>query len=219
MMKAIILAAGMGLRIRSKFVDPKALIKIGKETILDRQLRLLKEVGIKDVYIVTGYKEYLIKQQYPQLNFITNPFYMVTNTLASLMLALVHVKEDTFIINGDTVFSDDLLPKMIGADNYCGVQNIDRTSEEVTVTIENNKITNIGKWVMNDIEAVGVYKLNKSFLLDLYRVSENTKTIFIDYYEDGFNRILRSHLFYPVFTFAEEIDTYDDYKRAQERFG
>ena len=47
-MKAVILAAGRGSRL-GKYTDdkPKCLIEIGGETLLDRELRLLSELGIK----------------------------------------------------------------------------------------------------------------------------------------------------------------------------
>lgn len=57
-MKAVILAAGRGSRL-GKYTDdkPKCLIEIGGETLLDRELRLLSELGIKaqDVFVVAGY--------------------------------------------------------------------------------------------------------------------------------------------------------------------
>ena len=46
-MRAIILAAGMGTRLRPiTLTTPKSLIKIGEETLIERQIRFLKEKGI-----------------------------------------------------------------------------------------------------------------------------------------------------------------------------
>ena len=55
-MRAIILAAGMGTRLRPiTLTTPKSLIEIGEETLIERQIRFLKEKGIDDVIVVTGY--------------------------------------------------------------------------------------------------------------------------------------------------------------------
>ena len=56
-MKCLILAAGQGKRIKQitkKF--PKCLIKINKESLLKRQIRLLNSLNIKNITIVKGFK-------------------------------------------------------------------------------------------------------------------------------------------------------------------
>lgn len=61
-MKAIILAAGRGTRLYPLTLDkPKCLLKINGKTILDRQIEAIREIGIKDILIVTGYKKELIE--------------------------------------------------------------------------------------------------------------------------------------------------------------
>ena len=57
LMKAIILAAGTGSRIRrlSK-IKHKCLIKIGEKTLITRLVDTLREFDIKDILIITGYK-------------------------------------------------------------------------------------------------------------------------------------------------------------------
>ena len=60
-MRAIILAAGQGRRLEKKFNKPKCLITLPTgETILDRICRILKDNKIKEIFIVTGYKNKLI---------------------------------------------------------------------------------------------------------------------------------------------------------------
>ena len=56
-MKALILAAGIGSRLKYKTKNkPKALVKVNNREILDHQLSILKKFKIKNVGIVVGYK-------------------------------------------------------------------------------------------------------------------------------------------------------------------
>ena len=55
-MRAILLAAGMGTRLRPlTLTTPKSLVKVNGQPILERQIEFLKEKGINEIIIVTGY--------------------------------------------------------------------------------------------------------------------------------------------------------------------
>src|SRR5579863_9905810 len=105
-MKAVILAAGQGTRIRSVHGErPKCLIGVDNTTILDHQLDALSMVGINDVAIVVGYeKEQIVahvnaRQPLTQkIHFIENPAFAITNNIYSLRLALEWVRGDSFIV-------------------------------------------------------------------------------------------------------------------------
>ncbi len=64
LMKAIILAAATGSRIRrlSK-IKHKCLIKIGEKTLITRLVDTLREFDIKDILIITGYRSSQIKRE------------------------------------------------------------------------------------------------------------------------------------------------------------
>ncbi|MDR2373028.1 MAG: phosphotransferase [Bifidobacteriaceae bacterium] len=86
---AIVLAAGFGSRaVPLTYETPKGLLKVHGEAMLERQLRQLREAGIKDLIVVVGYLkeqfEYLIDKFGVKLVF--NPEYAVKNNLASLHL-------------------------------------------------------------------------------------------------------------------------------------
>lgn len=118
-MKAVILAAGQGTRIRSAHGQhPKCLIQVDEKTILDNQLEALSMVGINDVAIVVGYeKEQIIHHvrstavAYNQrIRFIENPAFAVTNNIYSLWLALDWLRGDSFmVLNADVVFDPEIL--------------------------------------------------------------------------------------------------------------
>lgn len=63
-MKAIILAAGLGTRLRPMTENtPKALVKVNQKPLVEYQIEFLKERGIDDIIIVVGY----LKEQFDYL--------------------------------------------------------------------------------------------------------------------------------------------------------
>ena len=87
---AVILAAGFGLRmIPINREVPKALLEVRGEVLIERQIRQLKEAGVEDISVVTGFMkerfEYLIDDFGVQL--IVNPDYASANNLHSLLKA------------------------------------------------------------------------------------------------------------------------------------
>ena len=67
-MKAIILAAGMGTRLRPiTLTTPKSLIEVAGTSLIERQIEFLRAKGIEDIIVVTGYlaeKFDFLKDQY-----------------------------------------------------------------------------------------------------------------------------------------------------------
>jgi len=121
-LKAIILAAGVGSRIRPLTDNcPKSLLKIGDYTILEMMISHLQSSGINDVVIVLGYLQQQIKDyiagNFPDVNvqFVINEHYETTNTGYSLMLTESFVKDCDFIkFDADVVFEKSILNKRFG---------------------------------------------------------------------------------------------------------
>jgi choline kinase len=124
-MKAVILAAGQGTRIRSVHGErPKCLIEVDDATILDHQLNALSKAGITDVAIVLGYeKEQIINHVMSKqlsgtqrVHFIENTAFAITNNIYSLWLALDWLRGDSFIVlNADVLFDAEVLESAIRA--------------------------------------------------------------------------------------------------------
>ena len=72
-MNAIILAAGMGTRLRPLTNDrPKCLVAVNGVPMVERQIQFLKEKGIDDVTLISGYKAESLA--YLSLNTISTPY-------------------------------------------------------------------------------------------------------------------------------------------------
>lgn len=92
-MKAIILVAGVGSRLGKPF--PKSLCPLPDgQTILSRQVSILKENGINHIPIIVGFKKEMLIEHIPDTHFVENPDYESTNTSKSLLMALENVDED-----------------------------------------------------------------------------------------------------------------------------
>jgi choline kinase len=124
-MKAVILAAGQGTRIRSVHGErPKCLIEVDNSTILDYQLEALSKAGVNEVAIVVGYEKeqimnHVIKRQLNQgqrIHFIENPAFAITNNIYSLWLALEWLRGDSFVVlNADVILDADILAAAVRA--------------------------------------------------------------------------------------------------------
>lgn len=118
-MKAVILAAGQGTRIRSVHGEhPKCLIEVDGSTILDHQLDALSMTGINEIAIVVGYeKEQIVSHTRTRsltntqhIHFIENPAFSISNNIYSLWLALNWLRGDSFVVlNADVIFDPQIL--------------------------------------------------------------------------------------------------------------
>jgi CTP:phosphocholine cytidylyltransferase-like protein len=111
-MNAIILAAGMGTRLRPLTDDrPKSLVETAGESFFSRQLRLLDAAGIEDVTVVTGYKAEAFDpwKGRPGLSFVHNDHYHDRNNLWSMYLARDRLG-NSMVLEGDVWIAEGLIP-------------------------------------------------------------------------------------------------------------
>ncbi len=111
--RAIILAAGYGMRmVPINLESPKGLLKIHGETLIERIIKQLHEVGIKEIYVVVGFMkesyEFLIDEYNVKL--ICNSEYSVKNNLHSLFLAKEHLA-NSYIVPCDIWCKNNMFNK------------------------------------------------------------------------------------------------------------
>ncbi len=115
-MNAIILAAGSGLRLGDYTQDiPKVLLDINGQSILDRQVSLLRKHGVNEIFVVTGYKKE--KHVIDDVEYFFNPKYAETEQLASMMVARRKIFGDVLIIFGDIIFDSDILQQVLASND------------------------------------------------------------------------------------------------------
>ena len=119
-MEALILAAGLGSRLRpytSKV--PKAMVCFKGTEIIKHQIETLLSQDIEKITIVTGYRSKIlykfIGETFPKLkfNFVENKKYNETNSAYSAMRILKDIKSSYIHINCDILFSKEVLNNLI----------------------------------------------------------------------------------------------------------
>jgi choline kinase len=239
-MKAIILAAGVGSRIRPLTDNcPKSLLKVGGKTILEMMLSNIRDCGINEVVFVLGYlqdqvKDY-VKTHFPDLDptYVTNDNYATTNTGYSLMLALDEIQGSAFLkFDADVVFDKEILRRLIDSDHencLCIDKNIHLDAEEIKVTVEGrNRIVKASKTVNPDDavgESIGIEKINSRtadiLSLELREMMADAQN-HQEYYEGAYERLMAKAVpFYALDISGlkwTEIDTKEDFAVAERIF-
>lgn len=120
-MQAIILAAGMGKRLKELTQNnTKCMIKVNGISLIDRMLHQLEKYQLSRIIIVVGYEgqkliDYIhtLHIQTP-IDFVNNPIFDKTNNIYSLALAKDWlIKEDTLLFESDLIFEDSVLEALI----------------------------------------------------------------------------------------------------------
>lgn len=115
-MRALVLAAGQGTRLRPLTDDrPKCLVPLLGRPLLEWQVDALRAAGIADITVVTGYRAEQIEAM--GLATVHNPRYASTNMVASLMAASAILRdgEDLVIAYGDLVYEPAVVRALVGA--------------------------------------------------------------------------------------------------------
>lgn len=111
-LKTIVLAAGMGTRLRPYTENkPKCLVEINGTSLLDSQLDILKGAGISNITLIAGYKSEMFKER--AVNVIVNENFATTNMVSSLFCAESELNGNCLISYGDIVYSADILAKLL----------------------------------------------------------------------------------------------------------
>jgi len=239
-MKAIILAAGVGSRIRPLTDNtPKSLLKVGDKTILERMITNIEDVEMTEVIVITGYLEEQIKEfireKFPHLNvtYIKNEKYDQTNTGYSLLLTKEAVGDDDFVkFDADVVFEKAILEQLVKSSHssaLCIDKNINLEAEEVKVECDKDgNVLKVGKKLPPQTaagESIGIEKISKDAakvlfaeLEDLMKDQANHQ----QYYDDSYTTLVEKGIPFGAVDITGlkwvEIDTHEDYKKAQELF-
>ena len=223
------MAAGIGPRLRGINGDrPKGLIQAGDPTSLGRMIGQLRHRGIRDISVITGYKSALLKKELPAwVRQIHNPFYSVTNSIASLWLARELLTEDTLLMNADLCFEPEVLDIALAQVHLVAMLSDHSRIESADFRFRTRGdcIVEASKHISDqetDCEYVGIVRLDGSFIgVFRKRLEEMIKR---GYFSDWWETVLYSFLPGKVDikcvdvrgAFWTEVDHAGDYARLED---
>ena len=185
-MQAIILAAGMGKRLKELTKDnTKCMVKVNGQTLIERLLGILDKKNLSRIIIVVGYKEETLIEYIATLQiateiiFINNPIYNKTNNIYSLSLADEYlVAEDTLLFESDLIFEERVIDRLLQdeRDTLAVVDKFESWMDGTCMILdEEDNITDFvpGKCInFSDCDkyykTVNIYKFSKHFSTNTY---------------------------------------------------
>ncbi|MEX1198752.1 MAG: phosphocholine cytidylyltransferase family protein [Pseudohongiellaceae bacterium] len=114
-MRAVILAAGQGSRLRPLTDDrPKGMVELAGRPLLHRQIEVLRAAGVEDIVLVSGYRGDQLRM--PGVRIMENPRYAETNMVTTLFCAeqaLRDAGDDVLISYADIVYEPRVLQSVL----------------------------------------------------------------------------------------------------------
>ncbi len=240
-MKALILAAGYGRRLRPITNSiPKCMVEVGGVPLLERSLNFLVELGVKDVAIVVGHLADYIRARIGSswrgaaITYYENSRYLETNNVVSFYRAMPFFDDDLLMLECDLYYRKEILQTLLASEGDCSILvspfDPKRMDGSVVRADQASRATELilGKWQTPDfdyssaLKTVNMYRFSKSFLqkfatlVEWYvnNMGENS------YYEKALGSMiyLRENDVRVVNVSAEswlEIDQVDDLVRAE----
>jgi len=167
-MKAIILAAGRGTRLYPiTLTKPKGLLKVGEETILDRQVRQFRKNDIDDILIVVGYqKEVLMNHFGNAVRYISYEDYLTTNNLHTLWSIRNELNEDVIISFADLIVDNSIILRLSESESNItmAIDTSQVLEGTMRVSLVNDKIKSITSTSFEDADGnfIGIAKFSKT---------------------------------------------------------
>lgn len=195
-MQAIILAAGMGRRLRDLTQNnTKCMVRVNGETLIERMLRQIDRHNLDRIVVVVGYEGQKLVDYISTLDvktpivYVENPIYNKTNNIYSLALAKDKLLEDdTLLFESDLIFEDSVIDVILDdpRDTLALVDKYQRWMDGTCVKLgEDDSIDAFvpGKvFKFNEVDeyykTVNIYKFSKSF-------SEKYYVPFLEAYQEA----------------------------------
>jgi L-glutamine-phosphate cytidylyltransferase len=169
---------------------PKGMLSINGRTLIERQLEALRNAGLNDIVIVTGYQAEKIG--YAGIRYCHNPEYATTNMIESLLCARSEMTDDIMVAYSDIIYTSELAHTVASSSCDIGVAvdeawrdywlaryDTTETDLESLSVSENGLITEIGKPVERSegllYRYIGLLKFSRQGLHDLLAIYDRKK--------------------------------------------
>jgi choline kinase len=164
-MRAIILAAGRGMRLQQAAEEqvPKCLLRFDGITLLERHLRLLKAVGVDEVVLALGWRHELVEAELERLEWrprpqiVLNPRYELGSVLTVHTAAEAMTRGgDVLLMDADVLYHDRIMAALVAGQRPVNRVLIDRDfeagDEPVKVCVRDGVPIELRKQLAPDLE-------------------------------------------------------------------
>lgn len=127
---------------------PVSLLEVGGKDLLDHQLEALKQAGVEDITVITGFCAEQVEKLYgTRASCFFNPFYDVCNVAMNLWLVRQELTSGFILIYADILFQAELIGEMLAIDEpiilVVDRKGSDKEAEKVALSQE--VVSDIGK--------------------------------------------------------------------------
>ena len=229
-MRGIILAAGKGSRLNGTAGDkPKCLVEVGGITLLERQIRVLKQSGLTDVVVVVGCQSDRVRAAAgPSITCVENSRFAETNSLYSLWTARALLYEGFVVLNCDVLFHPALLDHLLATHHDAALLMAYREreqeygDEEMKVKVRSGLVADISKTMPADEadgENLGIVKFGPKSAPHLVSILDRVVAAggLRDWAPRAFRDFAQHRPLHAIGTGGHpwiEIDFPEDYRRA-----
>lgn len=228
---AVILAAGAGHRLRGVVNSiPKGFIKLRGETLIEISMRNLLAAGVKEVIIITGYRDHYyegLKEEFPCITTIKNSDFDKSGTMYSLYCARNLIDSDFLLLESDLVYEKRVLVEAMEffEDNCLVLSGTTKAGDEVYVEGDRGLVSKISKdsKSLKKIvgEFIGISKISIGLFRKMIQASEDTfkSTLRVDYDMDCISELAKeTDIFYKKINYLlwAEIDDGPQLLRAHK---
>ena len=163
-MKAVILAAGVGRRLRAVTQHrPKCLIAIGGRSLLYRCFDALRQRGVTRICLVVGYKQDMIREAVAAYPFPLDVTCLVNvgferGSIGSLWVARQALDDDAVIMDADLLFHPALLDRLLSSPSPNALlvdETVTQQTEECMVAVCEGRVVALSKRIPKGYDALG----------------------------------------------------------------
>jgi len=201
-LQAIILCGGLGTRLKSVIKDiPKPMAPINNKPFLEFIFEYLKKQGIKEVILAVSYK-YEVIQEYFKDEFLGIKIkYSIEKeplgTGGAIKEALKFIKNEAYVLNGDTIFDIDLKKLILNNSKIClALKQMNDFDRYGTVELDSKNYIKLFKekeFKKQGLINGGIYFLNKDIFND-FTLQE--KFSFEEFLQENYEKLkAKAHIF------------------------
>ncbi|EAB5363560.1 nucleotidyltransferase family protein [Campylobacter jejuni] len=215
-MQAIILCGGLGTRLKSVIKDiPKPMAPINDKPFLEFIFEYLKKQGIKEVILAVSYKYEVIKEYFKDEFLGIKIKYSIEKeplgTGGAIKEALKFIKNEAYVLNGDTFFDIDLSKlRLNGSKIYLALKQMNNFDRYGTVNVDGRALViSFEEKVFKKQGLIngGIYLLDKDIFKD-FALQE--KFSFEEFLQENYKKLkAKAHIFDDYFI---DIGVPEDYR-------